>query len=136
MIFILDMNKLFCTFCQKENIDEILNNIVDIYTILYNKIFILEIENSFEFVCTYNVDNFNINNNYIIPNTILTHRKKETNTLYTINALNKLISSLNNGRVDKNYPINWSDYANSILLTRKSEFVKINTKVNRIFVLK
>ena len=30
-----------------------------------------------------------------LPNTILVHRKKQTNTLYTINALNEVIKYLN-----------------------------------------
>jgi hypothetical protein len=49
----------------------------------------LHIKSNDEYVCTYNVDQPNINN--IPENTILVHRKKETNTLYTINALNELI---------------------------------------------
>jgi hypothetical protein len=39
-------------------------------------------------------------------NTILVHRKKETNTLYTINALNELIKKLNGGVVDIAYKVN------------------------------
>jgi hypothetical protein len=35
----------------------------------------------------------------ILENTILLHRKKESNTLYTINALNDLICSLNEGQI-------------------------------------
>jgi hypothetical protein len=43
-----------------------------------------------------------------MANTILLHRKKETNSLYTINALNTLIKSLNNGFLDKNYMVDWN----------------------------
>ena len=57
--------------------------------------FVLEIKDSSELVVTYNVDQGNISN--IPANTILVHRKKESNTLYTINALNELIKSLNGG---------------------------------------
>jgi hypothetical protein len=45
---------------------------------------------------TYNVDLGNTKGEFAIGNTILVHRKKQTNTLYTINALNELIKSLNN----------------------------------------
>jgi hypothetical protein len=38
--------------------------------------------------------------NTILPQTILLHRKKESNTLYTINALNDLIKELNEGKAD------------------------------------
>ena len=49
-----------------------------------------------------------------IPDTISLHRKKNTNTLYTINALNDLIRELNAGKLDKTYPIKWENYKNSL----------------------
>ena len=97
-------NKLFCTFVPLNEVDSFIKEITSEYTILYNKIFVLHIKSNDEYVCTYNVDQPNINN--IPENTILVHRKKETNTLYTINALNELIKSLNEGIVNTNYRIN------------------------------
>jgi hypothetical protein len=67
-----------------------------------------------------------------MPNTILLHRKKESNTLYTINALNTLISSLNNGRRDKNFIVNWNEYKNCILLTNGPELRKLDTSIHKI----
>ena len=86
-------NKLFCTFTDIDNLDALLEEIKSKYTIIYNKLFVLEIVGKEEFVITYNVDQGNVSE--IPANTILVHRKKETNTLYTINALNELIKSLN-----------------------------------------
>jgi hypothetical protein len=88
---IIDVNnKLFCTFIARGGgSNAFINDISSQYTILYNKVFVLEIKNSGEFVCTYNVDQPNINE--VPQDTILVHRKKESNTLYTINALNELI---------------------------------------------
>jgi len=86
-------------------------------------------------VCTYNIDSDNINKNNLLPSTILMHRRKETNTLYTINSLNSLVASLNNGVIDKNFKVNWPDYKNSILLTRSGEFRKLDTKIHDIVVL-
>ena len=63
------------------------------YTIIYNKLFVLEIVGKDEYVITYNVDQGNVQT--IPDNTILVHRKKESNTLYTINALNELIKKNN-----------------------------------------
>jgi len=68
----------------------------------------------------------------ILDNTILLHRKKESNTLYTINALNDLIRSLNSGELDTNYRVNWQDYKNCILLTTGGELKKLDTKVHEI----
>jgi hypothetical protein len=53
-------------------------------------------------------------------NTISVHRKKETNTLYTVNALNEIIQRLNNGVLDKTYQLEWYNYQNSLLLTDDS----------------
>jgi uncharacterized protein YfkK (UPF0435 family) len=124
-------NKLFCTFTTQENLPTILEDIKHKYQILFNKIFVLHVLSTEEYVCTYNVDSFNVTND-ILPGTILLHRKKESNTLYTINALNALIKSLNGGIMDNNYIVNWNDYRNCILLTRGDDFKKLDTKIHQI----
>lgn len=126
-------NKLFCTFVPLNEVDSFIKGITSEYTILYNKIFILHIKSNDEYVCTYNVDQPNINN--IPDNTILVHRKKEYNVLYTINALNELIKSLNDGIVDTNYKINWQHYRNTILLTQQQELKLLRTKIYQIVEL-
>jgi hypothetical protein len=130
-----DLNKLFCTFTEKTNLDQTLNFIQSNYTILYSKIFVLQSEDTLEYVCTYNVDTINMRENKIIDNTILAHRNKSTNTLYTINSLNELVKSLNGGKTDRNFKINWEDYRNSILLTRQGELVRLNTSIHTIIDL-
>ena len=124
-------NKLFCTFTSKEDLESTIDNIKDQYTILFNKIFVLYIESTNEYVCTYNVDSFNMSNT-ILPQTILLHRKKESNTLYTINALNDLIKELNDGHADPNYRVNWQEYRNCILLTTSGELKRLDTKIHEI----
>jgi hypothetical protein len=126
-------NKLFCTFVPLNEVDSFIKGITSEYTILYNKIFILHIKSNDEYVCTYNVDQPNINN--IPDNTILVHRKKETNSLYTINALNELIKSLNEGIVDTNFRINWQHYKNTILLTQQGDLKLLRTKIYDIVEL-
>jgi hypothetical protein len=125
-------NRLFATFSKKDDINETLDVITNRYTILYNKIFILESKDSEEFICTYNIDPGNLNTTSVLSNTILLHRKKESNSLYTINALNTLIKSLNNGYVDSNYKVNWNDYKNSILLTNGSDLRILETTIHKI----
>ncbi len=126
-------NKLFCTFSTEEGLDDVLNNIQERYKIIYNKIFVLYSKSQNEYMCTYNVDFGNVSN--FIENTILVHRKKETNTLYTINALNTLIKSLNNGELDTSYRVNWNDFRNCILLTKGPELKRVNTKLYKIIEL-
>jgi len=125
------MNKLFCTFTLLIDLEETVTTINRKYSILFGKIFILESPQSDELICTYNIDTNNVSAEPM-ANTILLHRKKESNTLYTINALNTLIMSLNEGRLDKNYMVNWQDYKNSILLTNGPDLRKLDTAIHKI----
>ena len=126
-----DMNRLFCTFTTKDQLESTVDTIKSQYQILFNKIFVLYIESTNEYVCTYNVDSFNMSNT-ILDNTILLHRKKESNTLYTINALNDLIRELNGGKADPSYRVNWQEYRNCILLTTSGELRRLDTKIHEI----
>jgi len=126
-------NKLFCTFTDLEGLDSLIEDIKSKYTIIYNKLFVLEIVGKDEFVVTYNVEQANVGS--IPDNTILVHRKKESNTLYTINALNELIKRLNGGVVDTNYQVDWQHYKNCILLTQHNDLNQLNTKIHRIIDL-
>jgi hypothetical protein len=127
-------NKLFCSFTAHEYLPETIASITSRYPILYSKLFILESPQTTEYLITYNVDTEKPLTE-IPDNTILLHRKKESNSLYTINALNTLIKSLNNGVADSNYRINWSDYKNSVLLTQGDDLRIINTKIFKIIYL-
>ena len=126
-------NKLFCTFSTEEGLEDVLTSIQEKYRIIYNKIFVLYSKSQNEYICTYNVDFGNVST--FLDNTILVHRKKETNTLYTINALNTLIKEINGGVLDTSYRVNWSDYRNCILLTKGPELKRVNTKLYRIIEL-
>ena len=128
-------NKLYCTFTTNENVEEIIERVKSSYVVLFNKIFVLESLDGQKIMLTYNVDMGNSRTNGIIDNTILVHRKKQTNTLYTINALNELIKSLNNGVLDKRFPIEWNNYRNCILLIQTEGFNKIDTKIKEIINL-
>jgi len=126
-------NRLFCTFTLLEDLDNLVNDITKRYDIMYDKMFVLHVKSNNEYALTYNVDQGNVNT--IPENTILVHRKKETNSLYTINALNQLIKSLNGGVVDTKFPINWQHYKNCILLTQHNEIKQLNTRIFKIVEL-
>jgi len=126
-------NKLFCTFTTLEGVNDLVDSIQRSYTVMYNKIFVLEVKNNNEYVLTYNIEMANIAS--IPENTILVHRKKESNTLYTINALNELIKSLNGGVVDTRFQIDWQHYKNTILLTQQNELKQLRTKIYEIIEL-
>jgi|TARA_R110001583_G_scaffold35507_1_gene118006 hypothetical protein len=126
-------NKLFCTFTTLEGLDDLIDGITSKYKVMYNKIFVLHVKSNDEYVCTYNIDQGNISE--IPSNTILVHRKKDSNTLYTINALNELIKRLNGGVVDTRFPIEWQHYKNTILLTQHDELKQLKTKIYKIIEL-
>jgi hypothetical protein len=131
--FALMNNRLFCTFTALDELDSLISELSNRYSIMYNKMFVLHVKSNNEYVITYNVDQGNIND--IPEQTILVHRKKESNTLYTINALNELIKKLNGGVVDTRYPVNWQHYKNCILLTQHNEIKQLNTKIFKIIEL-
>ena len=126
-------NKLFCTFSTEGELESTLKEIQERYKIIYNKIFVLYSKSQDEYICTYNVDYGNVST--FLENTILVHRKKESNTLYTINALNTLVKELNDGVLDKSFRVNWTDYRNCILLTKGPELKRVNTKLFKIIEL-
>ena len=128
-------NRLYCTFVEPNEVKDISEKIQSSYRVLFDKIFVLESLDGEKIMLTYNVDLGNSNSEFAIGNTILVHRKKQTNTLYTINALNELIKSLNNGVLDKSYSINWDDYKNCILLVQADGYKKIDTKIREIINL-
>jgi hypothetical protein len=70
------------------------------------------IETPTNIVCVYNVTT----NERRLKDTISINRKKDTNTFYSINALNSLIRSSNDGVLDKNYKVDWSQYLDVLLL--------------------
>jgi len=126
-------NKLFCTFTTLDELDGLIESITSSYNIMYNKLFVLHVKSNDEYVCTYNIDQGNVSD--LPKNTILVHRKKDSNTLYTINALNELIKKLNNGIVDTKFPIDWKHYRNTILLTQHDELRQLKTKIHKIIEL-
>ena len=128
-------NRLYCTFTTVDAYEEVANNIQSSYVILFNKLFVLESLDGEKIMLTYNVDMNNSTTDSMVDNTILVHRKKQTNTLYTINALNEVIKSLNNGVLDKSFAVNWNDYRNCILLIQTEGFNRIDTKIKEIINL-
>jgi len=128
-------NRLYCTFTTLDDYEQVANTIQTSYVILFNKLFVLESLDGEKIMITYNVDMNNSLADSMIDNTILVHRKKQTNTLYTINALNELIKSLNNGVIDKSFAVNWNDYRNCILLIQTEGFNRIDTKIKEIINL-
>ena len=106
--------QLLCTFAHRGDLNIITEYIQTNYEIPERRIFVfLNTDVPDNLYCTYNATDTGRRG----QNTISIHRKKETNTLYTVNALNEVIRSVNNGIVDKTYQLDWSRYQNSFILT-------------------
>ena len=129
--------QLLCTFTPKNRLDDILELIIECNEILYDKIYVFQNgKDQSQLICTYNVEYEDDHISEDIPNTISLHRKKQSNTLYTINALNEVIRELNGGVLDKRFPIPWENYQNSLLLTNEDGLNKIPTKIHSIINIK
>ena len=111
-------------------VEFIVNNI----EITNNMIFLLEeVENPAKKILTYNAITepgkpFN-------PRlyTMRVHRKKQTNTLYTINALNKAVASQHDGKTGKHLKLDWEPFRNSILLTSGKDLKAHAIEVSKIY---
>jgi hypothetical protein len=124
--------QLLCTFTTKGEMESTLHTIREKYTIVYNYIYILQNKSNLdELFVTYNIDTNN-QPDKPLNGTILIHRKKESNTLYTINALNELIKEENGGKLDKSFVLDWDKFKNSIILTNVSGTKRIQTRVYEV----
>ena len=123
--------QLLCTFCSKYDFDDTIELIKLAANVVFNKVYVFEnIDDGTSLICTYNVEK----TEDFIQNskTMAIHRKKETNTLYTINALNEAIRKENDGVLDKSYSLNWESYKNSLLLTNDKGLNIVRTKLYKI----
>ena len=77
---------------------------------------------------------FNTEYNFKTPGTIKVNKRKSTNTIFTIDAVNHL-SIQENGVIDKDWIPNWEEFHNCLLLVRNGELAVIPTKIREIIKL-
>jgi hypothetical protein len=124
--------QLLCTFTTKEELQNTLQLIRETYHIVYNYIYVLQNKGNLdELFVTYNIDT-SYRPDIPLEDTILVHRKKQSNTLYTINALNELVKEENNGVLDKTFSIDWEKFKNSIIVTNVSGTKRISTRIYEV----
>ena len=126
--------QLLATFTTKTDLDTTIEKIKGAYTIAFGKIYVLQNENNVnELICTYNVDLSKGADYNDVKGTISLHRKKHSNTLYTINALNEVIANLNNGLIDSKFIVPWENFKNTLMVTNSDGLNKISTRIYKIF---
>jgi hypothetical protein len=126
--------QLLCTFVPAEKLAESLDLIKNTYTLAFNNVYVLEnVEDPAQLILTYNVIVGSLHVGMTPPpSTISVHRKKQTNTIYTINALNALIAEKNGGYLDKTYKVDWNELKNSVLVTAHGQLKTVKTKIQQI----
>lgn len=129
--------QLLCTFIHTDALSDTIKEIQQNYTLAFNNVYVLEnVEDDTQLVLTYNIILGSLKAGGRVPaSTISVHRKKQTNTIYTINALNALIAEKNNGKVDKAFRVNWDELQNTVLVTAQGNLKIIKTKINTIINL-
>ena len=111
------MNKilLLASFIYQDKLKWFLNYLDKKFNIKNEDVFLYEINEPNKIMVTYKItinhgDNINFKKQF--PNATIVHKKGDA--IYSINALNKLIDSINSdivGNIDyKTVKINWSDY--------------------------
>ena len=125
--------QLLASFTTKEHLDDTIDSIKRAYSIVFNKIYILQNEDNVnELICTYNVDTKEAIDYNKVKGTISLHRKKHSNTLYTINALNEVVANLNNGVIDSKFVVPWENFSNMLMVTNSEGLNKISTRIYKI----
>jgi hypothetical protein len=131
---------LLATFARTQNINDIIDTISQNFDVVGNKLFMLQdVAYKHKKIITYNINkDRDVVFSDIIQNTISLHRKKETNTLYTLNALNEVVKEQNGGELNKSFSVDWNVYRNTLLITYKDDVTgemylkKISTRLLNI----
>ena len=114
---------LLATFVREDKLDWFLKRIWKNFNIKKQNVFFFKTEN--EYVLTYKLSldpEKRIDIRKELPKTIQVHKKGDT--IFTINALNKLIeteSGLQGNVNHKEFQIDWSKYDNKIILLKGTE---------------
>lgn len=125
--------QLLCLFTTKEELEKSIDFILKNYTLVNPNVFVLENKLKIEeCYITFNVQKGSvaISSDW---KTILVHRKKQSNSIYTINALNEVVKSKTGGMLDNSYMIDWEEFRNCIITTSNIGYKKIPTKVFKSF---
>ncbi len=121
--------QLLCTFSNIKDFKSVTNQIYKFYNVYNHCIFVFYNTKSVkELFLTYNVINGSTEFPKF-PNTISIHRKKQTNTLYTLNAMNQIIKDENDGKFDDKFQINWELFKDTLIITNDRLIKVISIKI-------
>ena len=117
------MKRLYGLFTSKQDLENTITRVSKVT----DRIYILNLRDSEELIFTFNSTTF-------LQGSILLHKKKETQTLFSINGLNALVEELN-GTLDPKYAINWNNYRNSLITTQGYRSKVTRTSIHQIITV-
>jgi len=132
------MNKpetqLLCTFFDSNESDKVLNDIIENLDLSQEKIFVIKTDDGRLFY-SYNVNKKDAYKNKL-RKTMMVHRKQDSNTIFSINALNELQKRINNGVSLPPQEVNWSNYKDQLLLYSNNILTINNIKLIDVVIVK
>jgi len=125
---------LMASFVDKDELYFALDQISNEINLPKSSIFVFKILSTGDYILTYNLhpEKANVQFSSIWKNTISIHRKKNTNTLYSLNAMNELIKNKNRGVLNKSYKIKWENYENKILIIKNGRLEVVDITLVKI----
>lgn len=123
---------LLASFIFNDRIEWFINLLLDKFKVNKDTIEVYEYGDIKKKLIIFKIDDESIlKKNYdLFPNVILIHKKEKT--LYTINALNKLIESIYGANINginyKDVKINWTPFKDRLLITNKDQLDIIEIK--------
>lgn len=133
----MDKSILLASFIFPERVEWFLSYLEAKFKITKDKVFCYKnLDDESKVIITFKIvtnEGKRLNLKALFPSAIPIHKKGSA--LYTINALNKLIESSNEGmkgNIDyKSIKVKWEDYQDKLILTNNNELMFF--RINRIF---
>ena len=129
---------LLAVFVLRISKNKVLELIKCNYKVKNNLVFVIEdLNNPDVYILTFN--GIKLEKTMDVPevrNVISIHRKKEGNTLYTLNALNEIIKE-RTGDIDHTYQIDWDNekFKDKFIITRDGKLQFIPTRLKTVINL-
>ena len=133
----MDKTIILATFIFEERLEWFINYLETKFSIKKDKLFIYKnLDDESKIIVTFKLvvsKEKRLNFKELFPSAIPVHKKGDT--LYTINALNKLIEVSNDGSLGnidyKSVKIDWNQYQNKLILAKGNELMFL--RISRIF---
>jgi hypothetical protein len=114
-------------------VDEIIQKILSTFSLTNKYIFVLKNKDEEnKTLLTFNAEQDRKAFEKMNCFTLRLHRKKQSNTLYTINGLNHAIAAENDGKTGKHLKLDWDKYKNTILLSYNKNLKVIKLDLEKI----